>query len=102
MVFQIVLLKKQKIYIRELLKKKGADLAIYDSWYIHENNVNCLEEALNNAKAIVLITDHDDIVAHLKKTNFSSLGIEVVVDGRNVLDGEGITRQGILYSGIGR
>lgn len=88
--------------VRELLSKKGAVLAIYDSWYKSDNTVNDLEEALKGAKAVLIVTEHDDIVLGLQKINLAERGIEVVIDGRNCLDAEIISKQGILYSGIGR
>ena len=88
--------------VRDLLMKKGADLSIYDSWYIADNTVNNLEDALGGAKAVIIVTDHDDMISKLQKMNLAQLGIEVVIDGRNCLDADEITSQGIVYRGIGR
>lgn len=88
--------------VRELLEKKGAELQVYDSWFVAENNVGSLDEAIRGAKAILIVTDHDDLVAQLRGTDLNALGIEVIIDGRNCLDGRKISDQGICYKGIGR
>ncbi|MES9874673.1 MAG: UDP binding domain-containing protein, partial [Candidatus Sedimenticola sp. 6PFRAG7] len=88
--------------VRQLLEKKGASLAVYDSWVKKENSVNSLEEALEGAKAVVIITDHSDVTSTLKGMDLSKCGVEVVIDGRNCLDGVEIKEQGVLYRGIGR
>ena len=88
--------------LRDLLLKKGALLNVFDSWVTSENTVASIDECLANAKAIVIVTEHSDVIEKLSGMDLSSLGIEVVIDGRNSLDGERIKSQGILYRGIGR
>ena len=61
-----------------------------------------VDECLDGAKAVVIVTEHSDVVAKLDTVNLSGLGVEVVIDGRNALDGERIREQKILYRGIGR
>ena len=88
--------------VRQLLQSKGAEIAVYDSWYTAENSVNSLIDALHNAKAVMLVTDHDDILETLRSLNLKELGVEVLVDGRNALNSELFEQQGVLYHGIGR
>ena len=88
--------------IRKLLKDKGADLNVYDSWIANENTADSLEETLKGCKAIFIVTDHDDCISELEKMNFKKMTIEVVIDGRNCLDGKSLNKQGITYRGIGR
>ena len=88
--------------VRELLNKKGAKLSVYDSWYTKENTVKNLNEALLDTKAILIVTDHDDIVIELKEKQLSDYGVEVLIDGRNCMDAKILQEQGILYHGIGR
>ena len=88
--------------LRDQLLKKGALLNIFDSWVTSENNVASFEECLDQVKAIVIVTEHSDILHKLKTTNFSKLGIEVIVDGRNCLTAAEIRQQDVLYRGIGR
>jgi len=88
--------------VRDLLEKKGGVLNVYDSWFSAENTVSSVAEAIDGAHALIVITDHSDMVEYLKKKDFNDCSIQVVVDGRNCLDGEKIIRQGVLYQGIGR
>ncbi|MFT5295193.1 MAG: UDP-N-acetyl-D-glucosamine dehydrogenase [Colwellia sp.] len=88
--------------IRKILEKKGASICTYDSWVADESTVNSLEEALSGASAVILITDHDDLVSELIKLNLNKYGIKVIVDGRNCLDKKEILSQGVKYIGIGR
>ncbi len=88
--------------LRDLLRKKGAELTVYDSWVTSENTVDSIDEGLDGAKAVVIVTEHSDVVENLGAAKLGELGIEVVIDGRNCLDGDRIRAQNILYRGIGR
>ena len=88
--------------VRELLESKGANLNIFDSWYSKENTVESLSEAIENSRAIVIITEHTEILEGLKNIDIANSSIEVIVDGRNCLDPELVNRWNILYRGIGR
>ncbi len=88
--------------VRALLQKKGADLLVYDSWITSENTADSLVEALKQSKAMIIITEHTDLVDELKKLDLSEFPLEVIVDGRNCLDAQHILAQGIEYRGIGR
>lgn len=88
--------------VRRQLIEKGAKLRIYDSWIKQNNTVESLDDALEGAKAILIVTDHDDSINRLKDIELADLSIEVIVDGRNCLNSEAITAQGITYRGIGR
>ena len=88
--------------VRDLLLKKGAQLSVYDSWYTRENTAPTIEMALQGAQAIIIVTEHDDIIAQLQGMDLASVGIKVLIDGRNCLDSVQITKQGVLYHGIGR
>ena len=88
--------------LRDKLLGKGAELNVFDSWVTSENTVDSIDECLQNTKAVVIVTEHSDVVAKLDDVNLSKLGIEVVIDGRNALDGDRIRQQNVLYRGIGR
>ena len=88
--------------LREILLKKGVELSVFDSWVTSENTVQSIDECLDQARAVVIVTEHADVTETLGKLDFSSSGIEVVVDGRNCLDSDSIKGQGVLYRGIGR
>ena len=88
--------------LRGLLDKKGADLAVFDSWVVSENTVQSIYECLDQARSIVIVTEHKDEIDKLANLDFLVLSIEDLVDGRNCLDGESINRQQALYRAIGR
>jgi UDP-N-acetyl-D-glucosamine dehydrogenase len=88
--------------IREILDKKGASLNVFDSWVTSENTVQSIDECIDRAKAIVIVTEHSNVVEKLNKTDLSEIEVEVIIDGRNSLDGDKIREQNILYRGIGR
>lgn len=88
--------------VRDLLKKKGARLQVFDSWVSSENTAESLDEVIQGAKAIFIVTDHSDIVSQLQDMDLSQSTVEVIVDGRNCLEADTIEKQGILYRGIGR
>jgi UDP-N-acetyl-D-glucosamine dehydrogenase len=88
--------------LRDILLKKGAVLSIFDSWVTSENTAGSVEECIDGAKAIVIVTEHSDVIEKLSDIQLGDSGIEVVVDGRNCLDGDLIKKQNVLYRGIGR
>jgi len=86
--------------IIELLKKKGANLIIYDPFVLDHSNVLTLDEALH-CDCVVLVTSHSQF-----KTISSDLlkqkDVRVLIDGRNFFNGKEIIDQGIVYKGIGK
>ena len=88
--------------VRDLLKDKGAVVDVYDSWISLENTVESLLEGLQKAKALLIVTEHTDVIAELTTTDLTQFPLEVIVDGRNCLDAASVSDQGILYCGIGR
>lgn len=88
--------------IQEILLSKGAKLNIFDSWYTQENTVGSVEEALKNSRALLIITEHSDIIESLTAFDMSQSQVEVVVDGRNCLSAQWIQKWPVLYNGIGR
>ena len=88
--------------VRKLLENKGVELNVFDSWVDSENTVASLDEAISDAKAILIVTDHDDAIQHLNRADLGSLPVEVIIDGRNCLDGDKVSAQGVLYRSIGR
>jgi UDP-N-acetyl-D-glucosamine dehydrogenase len=88
--------------LREILQKKGAVLSVFDSWVTSENTVSSIDECIAQAKAIVIVTEHSDVIDKLGNIDLGGSEVEVIVDGRNCLDGEAIRDQSVLYRGIGR
>lgn len=88
--------------IEELLLEAGVKLRVYDPFVPEKSNVKDLPAALAGAKAIMLATDHDELVRQLTPEALRQAGIKVVLDGKNALDADGIAKVGIPYYGIGR
>ena len=89
-------------HLRDVLIKKGAELQVFDSWVTGENTVQSLGECIDGAKAIVIVTEHSDVVEKIKQMEFANSEVEIVIDGRNCLDGKLIESQDVAYRGIGR
>jgi len=87
--------------IRDLLNSKGAVVRVFDSWIASENTHESLEESLNGASGVVVVTDHTDMMSELIQLDLDSLGVKVIVDGRNALDRLKLT-DSLLYRGVGR
>ena len=84
------------------LKESGAEIKVFDSEISVENNCLSIEECLAASKAVVIVTDHSSIVHHLNSIDLKSLGIEVIVDGRNCLDVERYVDADMAVYRIGR
>ncbi len=87
--------------IKSLLEANEADLILYDPYVPSLSTVNTLEEALQDAFAIVIATAHNEFI-NVEIHTLKKYGIKVVIDGRNCLDKEAIIKSGIYYKGIGR
>ena len=93
--------KSPAFEIIKLLKEKGALVTVYDPYLPQKSAVSSLQELLNNADYLVLVTNHKEfkeMELNLLKEN----NIKIVIDGRNCLDKEQIIKLGIKYKGIGR
>ena len=88
--------------VKNLLESKGAVVDVYDSWITFENTVQSLQAGLHKAKALLIVTEHSDVIAELNNLDLSKLPLRVIIDGRNCLNIDTVTNQGVLYSGIGR
>jgi UDP-N-acetyl-D-glucosamine dehydrogenase len=88
--------------LREILQKKSATLNVFDSWVTSENTAPSIDECIDGAKALVIVTEHSDVIDRLSKMDLRDSDIEVIIDGRNCLDGEAIRSQNVLYRGVGR
>lgn len=92
------------ITMREILEAKpdAYALRVYDPHVPRLSTVSSLDDALSGADAVVLATNHTDIVDKLTPEYLKQHNIKFVVDGKNALDADAIARAGILYLGIGR
>ena len=88
--------------VLSLLKDAGAKVITYDPFIPQNSNVDTLDEALKNSKAIVVATGHDEF-KDIDIKELKSNGILVVIDGRNILRNlkPEMAKSGLIYSGIG-
>lgn len=87
--------------IRDVVKRRGAKLRIYDPHVPDGSTHHSLKETLQGADAVIIATDHAEFRT-LTPYHFMQSGVDVVVDGRNCLRKEDFAMSGIIYSGIGR
>lgn len=88
--------------IRQLLEDRGVTLRVYDPYVPERSTVDSLQVALTNASAVMLATNHTEFTQALTPEALKAAGVQVVIDGKNALDADGIAAQGISYVGIGR
>jgi UDP-N-acetyl-D-mannosaminuronate dehydrogenase len=74
--------------IQEKLLSKGTKLNIFDSWYTQENTDSSVEAAVTYARAILIITEHSDIIEALMSFDRLNSQVEVVIDGGNCLSAQ--------------
>jgi UDPglucose 6-dehydrogenase len=60
-----------------------------------------LEEVVRDADAIVLVTEWPEFLALDWPAIASAMAGDVVIDGRNALDGGAVRAAGLVYEGIG-
>lgn len=90
------------LVIRALLEAGGAQTRVFDPYVPGQSTVASVEEALAGATAVMLATNHRQFVEALTPQALKAAGVQVVVDGKNALDADGIAAVGIPYVGIGR
>lgn len=82
----------------DALKSKGADVTVYDPFFLEASTHKSLEETVADADGIILATSHTEFqqLPELK------LKAKVLVDGKNAFDRSVFEVKGIAYKGIGR
>jgi len=90
------------VEIRKILEEHGALVTAFDPYVLDESDATSSEEALTGADAVLLATDHSEFLGLLSPSYLATLGIDIVIDGRNVLSREQYEGTGITYKGIGR
>ncbi len=86
--------------IHELLLERGAKVRTYDP-YVPGTTVRRLEDALHDADAALIATDHSQFKS-LTPISFEVHGVGIVIDGRNCLDKAAFEGSDVAYHGIGR
>jgi UDP-N-acetyl-D-glucosamine dehydrogenase len=85
----------------KLLKKRGADVRVYDPFVPEESDVKSLNEALKGAGVALIATAHS-VFKKITPVILKKAGVDILVDGRNCLNKETFQKAGITYRGIGR
>ena len=87
--------------IIKILKKKDADVFVFDPYVKKGTNVENLNELLQKSDYIILVTAHNKF-KNIDLNKLKENNVKIVIDGRNCLDKEKIKSMGIMYHGIGR
>jgi UDP-N-acetyl-D-glucosamine dehydrogenase len=88
--------------IKNLLTEAGANLTVYDPFFVDKSSVDSLDKALDSVDAILVATGHDEF----KKIDSKVLNkykVKVVIDGRNIfrIKKDNMIKSGVIYRGIG-
>lgn len=86
------------------LKKRGAEPVLHDP-IVRDFELpftRNLDEALNGAKAAVLITKHDEYIKLSLEDLKRKLAVPILIDGRNAFDSGAAIRAGFTYRGVGK
>ncbi len=88
--------------VRSILEERVNTVRVYDPFVPRLSSASSLEKAVRSVDAVILATDHTEFKEALTPKMLAQHGIKLVVDGKNVLDADGIKKAGIVYYGIGR
>lgn len=89
------------IIMEKELMRRGAIVRSFDPLVPSTSSVHSLEEALHNADAAIIATDHS-VFCELTPKDFARRNVDIVIDGKNCLNKESFTKTTIVYHGIGR
>jgi UDP-N-acetyl-D-mannosaminuronic acid dehydrogenase len=90
--------------LREL-ERRGAKYRIHDPYIEHDDGYQMeqvLDTALKDCDAVVLMTKHDEYRSINPERLKGLLRTMVVIDGRNLFNGEEYLAQGFIFKGIGK
>jgi len=88
--------------IIKMLRDKKMKVSVFDPLIPSHSTVSSLPQALKKSNIIMLACDHTELVKKLTPQTIKKSGIKIVIDGKNALPGENISKQKIIYHGIGR
>ncbi len=83
------------------LQKRGSELTVYDPYFPDMSTAGSLDDALKDSFAVVIATDHSEF-KELTSAKLNSMGVKVLIDGKNCLDLDSFEGSGVAYKGIGR
>jgi len=89
------------IELKKILIEKGANLEIFDPYFLDLSTKDNLENLLDSVDAILIATDHKEF-KNIDSELLIKHNIKVVIDGKNCLNKEEILSSGVYYKGIGR
>ncbi|MFA5134781.1 MAG: nucleotide sugar dehydrogenase [Patescibacteria group bacterium] len=87
--------------ILELLKEEGAQVEVFDPFFPERSTAKDISAILKRVDAVVLATNHRQFI-DIPIQAFKKNKVKVIVDGKNCLHKEKISKLGIIYKGIGR
>jgi len=87
--------------ILQILKEEKIKTIKFDPHFPDLSTAKTLEETLEKADAAILVTGHKEFLK-ISARQLKEAGIQVILDGRNVLNKEAIRNANIIYKGIGR
>jgi len=98
-------LSPAKIII-EKLKKSGAEIKIYDPYFmeteIYETKTESnLQESLKNSDLVVIVTAHDEFRNITPKFFVDNMKIPRVVDTRGIIEKNIADKSGLIFRGLG-
>lgn len=86
--------------IERILRAEGAGVITFDPYVPERSSVSTLQEALKDAEAFILATDHTAF-RQLTPDSLAGTSVRVIVDGRNCLNQEAFRTAGYAITGIG-
>jgi len=84
--------------LRAELERFGVSIETYDPHVPGESTVN---SPYVDADAVLVVTAHDEFRA-LSFERLASMGVSIVIDGRNLYDVKSVESHGLRYVGVGR
>ena len=88
--------------IIHLLSGKVKETRVFDPFVSSKSTVATMDDAVKGADVVMLGTNHTEMTAILTPEYLKSMGVKLVVDGKNAIDGQVMANAGIPYYGIGR
>lgn len=85
-----------------ILHRKGIKIEVFDSYVKDLSTVSSLSELLSKCKILILCTAHSGFIYGLTAEKLREHKVKIIIDGRNCLDPEAISKAGVYYKGIGR
>jgi len=90
--------------IKDEFSKKGINVCAYDPLYTKEEIERygvTYKNDFSGVDALILLTDHEQF-CRLDWNLIYQSGVRIVIDGRNMLDGQVLKEKGFDYTGIGK